>query len=80
MTFSPGLSTSSIVGSSAGATSAAFQHRLLSAVHDVVQLYAARINPEADQDKLKVDVNQFMEKIQDDAFKKTKALKGPQNI
>lgn len=45
-----------------------FQHELLSAVHNLLKLYATRINPTIDPKTVSVGVKGFMAKIQDDAF------------
>ena len=53
---------------------ASFQHRLLGAVHDMLGLYTARINPTLDQADVEKGVHEFMQKIQGDAFKNDEAL------
>ena len=52
-----------------------FQHDLLHAVHNMLKLFAARINPTLDQTTVEDGVREFMEKIQGDAFKNNMALK-----
>ena len=50
-----------------------FQHDLLHAVHNMLKLFAARINPK--EVTVEDGVREFMEKIQGDAFKNNMALK-----
>lgn len=47
---------------------AVFQHYLLAAVHNMLKLFAKRINPARDQTELENDINEFMAKVQEDAF------------
>ena len=53
---------------------APFQHRLLAAVNDMLELYAARINSTLNPKKIEEGVHAFMKRIQDDAFKHDKTL------
>lgn len=57
-----------------GAKPAPFQHRLLGAVNDVLELYTARINPTMDRVDVEKGVQEFMERIQSEAFKHNKEL------
>lgn len=57
-----------------GALPSAFQHELLGAVHNMLKIYAARINPTVDPHALATGVHEFMEKIQDEAFRNNEAL------
>ena len=59
----------------AEANPAPFQHDLLDAVNNVLKLYTARIHPRLAQTTLEKGVHEFMEKIQDDAFRDSKALR-----
>ena len=54
---------------------APFQHELLHAVNNVVNLYARRMNPNLDKHTLEGGIRVFMTKLQDDAFKNQKALR-----
>merc|ERR1719480_447233 len=51
-----------------------FQHELLGVVHNMLKLYATRMNPTIDPKIVSVGVKGFMAKIQDDAFKNNEAL------
>lgn len=59
----------------AEARPAAFQHQLLTAVHKTLKLVAMRMNPTVNPDILAGRVDDFMSKIQDEAFRNDKALK-----
>ena len=54
---------------------APFQHELLHAVNNVVNLYARRVNPNLDKDTLEDGIRVFMTKLQEDAFKNQKAMR-----
>ena len=54
---------------------AAFQHNLLHAVDNVVNLFATRINPNLDKDTLEGGVHVFMTDLQDEAFRNDEALR-----
>ena len=51
-----------------------FQHYLLSAVNNMLKLYANRLNPLKNRSTLATHVNEFMKKIQNDAFKAHKDM------
>ena len=58
-----------------GAQAPVFQHYLLAAVNTMLLLFAKRRNPALQQHELENDVNQFMAKIQADAFEDGTALR-----
>ena len=56
-----------------------FQHDLLHSVNTVIKLYARRLNPTLDQETINQGVNEFMEKMQHDAFSDNDALENNVN-
>ena len=56
-----------------------FQHDLLHSVNTVVKLYARRLNPTLDQETINQGVNEFMGKMQKDAFSDNDALENNVN-
>ena len=51
-----------------------FQHTLLHAVHNMVLLYAKRVNPKLTQDAVTKAVDAYMQRIQRDAFAHVREL------